>query len=86
MAKKVKFNKAGFVALRQQPKVRADLMRRAQAVADKASENGRVSGYKVTDLSLEDPRAAVSVMATGHAKNHNRRRNALVRALDAARD
>lgn len=82
---KVKFNRDGFKQLRKQPKIRADLLRRAQAVADQASENGRVEGYKVTDLVLEDPRAAVSVMATGHARNHNAKTMALLKALDAGR-
>lgn len=86
MAKsKVTFNKKGFEALRKQPGVRKDLMRRAQAVAEEASDSGRVTGYKVTDLVLEDPRGAVSVMATGHARKHNRKHNALIRALDHAR-
>ena len=43
-------------------------------------------GYKVTMLALEDPRGAVSVMATGHAARHNRKHNTLIRKMDAARD
>lgn len=81
---KVKFNRKGFEQLRHQPKVKADLMRRAKAVAKEAG--GQEMGYKVTDLVLEDPRGAVSVMATGHAAYHNRKRNSLVRALDAGRE
>ena len=80
---KVKFNRKGFEALRHQPKVKAELMRRAQAVAERAG--GQEMGYKVTDLVLEDPRGAVSVMATGKAARHNRKHNSLVKALDAAR-
>lgn len=73
--------------IRQMPAVREDLMRRANLIADRASEGGRVDGYKVTDLLLEDPRGAVSVMAAGqHARSHNRKRNALVRSLEAGRD
>lgn len=86
MAKRgVKFNQKGFEALRKQPKVRADLKRRAEAIAKQASENGRVEGYMVTELVLEDPRAAVSVMATGHARAHNQKHHALLRSLDAGR-
>lgn len=86
MAKRgVKFNRKGFQELRKQPKIRADLVRRAEAVARGASENGRVEGYKVTDLVLEDPRAAVSVMATGHARRHNAKTLALLKNLDAGR-
>lgn len=80
---KVKFNRKGFEQLRHQPKVKADLLRRAQALAEKAGGQGM--GYKVTDLVLEDPRGAVSVMATGHAAYHNRKHNSLIKALDAAR-
>lgn len=86
MARKsgVKFNKNGFEQLRKQPGVRSDLMRRAKAVA--AEAGGEDIGYKVTNLALEDPRSAVSVMATGRARNHNRKHNSLVKAMDAARD
>lgn len=79
---KLKYNRAGFVKLRKQPKIRADLLRRANAVAEGASGNGRVQGYKVTELLLEDPRGAVSVMATGHARNHNAKTLALLKNLD----
>lgn len=51
-----------------------------------ASERGRVDGYVVTDLVLESPRNATSVMATGHAARHNRKTHALIKALgDVAR-
>jgi hypothetical protein len=82
---KVKYSRASLTKLRKAPKLRADLLRRANAVATQASENGRVSGYKVTDLVLEEPRAAVSVMATGHARNHNAKTMALLKSLDAGR-
>lgn len=72
--------------IRQSPAVRKELMRRAERIADRASEGGRVSGYKVTDLVLEDPRGAASVMATGYARYHNRKHNSLVKALEAGRD
>lgn len=82
---KIKFNNKGFEELRKARGVREDLKRRADAIAAAASDNGRVDGYMVTELLLEDPRGAVSVMATGHAGNHNRQTHALLKALDAAR-
>ena len=82
---KLKFNRAAFEALRNDPAVRADLRARAERVQKAASRNGEVEGYIVTDLVLEESRAAVSVMATGHAHNHNRKHHALLRALDEAR-
>ena len=66
---KIKFNPAGFEALRQDHRVRADLVARAEKIAGEAGKIGSGTEYKVTDLVLEDPRAAVSVMAaTPHAR------------------
>ena len=70
--------------LRKSPAVRKELHRRAEMMAAAAGA-GRVDGYEVTDLVLEDPRGAVSVMATGHAAWHNRKHNALLRSLGAGR-
>lgn len=81
----VKFNMKGFEDLRKQPKVRAFLKDLGEEVQRDASENGRVDGYILTELLLEDPRGAVSVMATGHARRHNNKTFALIKALDAAR-
>jgi len=81
----IKWNRDGFEELRKQPKVREFLKELADEVADDASEGGRVEGYIVTELFLEDPRGAVSVMATGHARRHNNKTYALIKALDAAR-
>lgn len=81
----LRFNKDAFRQLLSDPAVRADLMARAERVQREASENGAVDGYIVTDLVLEETRAAVSIMATGHAHNHNRKNHALLKALDAAK-
>lgn len=70
--------------LRKSPAVRKELHRRAEKIASAAGA-GRVDGYEVTDLVLEDPRGAVSVMATGHAARHNRKHNSLLRSLGAGR-
>lgn len=84
MAKaRIKWNTEGFRQLRQSPSVKQDLLNRAERVASAAG--GQDMGYMVTDLVLENPRGAVSVMATGKARAHNRRTNALMVALDAGR-
>ena len=75
----------GYRQLRKQPGVIEDLVARAEAVAAEASENGRVSGYNVTPLTLVRTRGIATVGAIGHAHYHNRKNNALVKALDAGR-
>lgn len=84
MAKKLKLNLKGFEDVRMNPKVRRDLLKRAQKIA--AAAGGESKGFIVTELVLERKRAAVSVMATGHALHSNRKHHSLLRALDAARD
>lgn len=82
---RLKFNKKAFEDIRHDPKAKRDLLDRAERIKDGASQGGRVEGYIVTDLVLEDPRGAVSVMATGHAARHTRKHNALIRNLDAGK-
>lgn len=82
---KLKYRKGAFRELRQQPKIRRDLVRRAELIAERASRGGEVDGYLVTDLLREDPRAAASVMATGPARTHNRKHHTLIRSIDAGR-
>lgn len=82
---KLKYKKGAFRELRQQPKVRRDLVRRAELIAERASKGGQVDGYVVTDLLREDPRGAASVMATGAARMHNRKHHTLIRSIDAGR-
>lgn len=72
--------------LRKDPALLDDLKKRAERVADAASDGGRVEGYIVTPLVLEESRAAVSVMATGHARNHNNKHHTLLRHLEAGGD
>ena len=83
MGRKLKFNKDVFKKLRHHPAVKADLMRRAKRIA--AAAGGESMGYKVTDLVLEDPRGAVSIMATGKARAHNRKHHSLLRAMQAGK-
>ena len=78
---KIKFSKEALRQLRESPAVRADLEERAKRIADACSQGGRVTGYKVTDLVLEKPRGAVSVMATGHAARDNRKRQTLLKNI-----
>ena len=80
---KLVIDQAAIKAIRKAPAVVADLERRAKKIA--AAAGGEEIGYRVTHLALEDPRGAVSVMATGHAAHHNRKHNSLVRNLDAGR-
>lgn len=82
---KLKYKKGAFREIRQQPKIRRDLVDRAERIADRASGGGARDGYIVTDLLREDPRAAASVMATGAARKHNRKHHALIRSIDAGR-
>ena len=77
---KIKFNKEALRQLRESPAVRANLEARAQKI-DASSQGGRVKGYIVTDLVLEKPRGAVSVMATGHAAYDNRKRQTLLKNI-----
>lgn len=78
---KIKFNREALRQLRESPAVRADLEERAKRIVDACSQGGRVAGYKVTDLVLEKPRGAVSVMATGHAARDNRKRQTLLKNI-----
>ena len=80
---KLVFNEKALKALRKHPAVIRDLEKRARRIA--AAAGGEDMGYKVTVLELEDPRGAVSVMATGRAAGHNRKHNSLMRAIDAGR-
>ena len=85
MAKaKLKWKRGAFKKLRNEPKMTAFLLQKARQIA--ADAGGEDMGYMVTDLVLEDPRAAVSVMATGHATYHNRKYHSLLRALSQARE
>lgn len=84
---RLKFNKAGFEAIRNDYRVRADVHDRAERIAGRAAtlsgSDTDADDYMVTDLLLEDSRAATSVMAIKSAHHANRERNTLVRALEA---
>lgn len=80
---KIVWSKQAATNLRNDPKVKADLLRRAKRIA--AAAGGEAMGYKVTELTLEDSRGAVSIMATGKAKFDNQRHHSLLKALGAGR-
>jgi hypothetical protein len=85
MAKRaLKFRKAAFEELRNDPRIAKFLLDKAEKLA--AEAGGEAMGYKVTELVLEESRAATSVMATGHAHFHNRKHHALLRSLDSVRE
>ena len=84
MAPKVrlKFNIAGFRALRIEPGVREDLLRRAEAVA-------RAAGPGVEVLPVQEPRNRARVLVgpvTGEAARRIAPANLLLRALEAGRE
>ncbi|MCW1249658.1 hypothetical protein ODZ83_05560 [Acaricomes phytoseiuli] len=83
MANKLVFDEKALKELRKDPALRSDMKRRGKRLAEAAG--GEALGYKVTDLVLEDPRGAVSIMATGKAAVLDRRSNNLVRNLDVLR-
>ena len=89
------FNKEGFKELRNLPEVREYVGELARYVGDAASDAGGGdlhvfdegpaddddNGYQVTDLVLEDSRAAFSVMAVGKAHHENREKSTLLKGV-----
>ena len=94
---KIKFNQKGFQKLRKEPKLQDLVNKLAHDVAAEASKAGGGdplqvfdqgspppggrSGYQVTELALEDPRGATSVMAVGAGHHHNRKHSSLLRGV-----
>ena len=85
MAKRkgLKFRKDQFEALREDRKVHEDLIARARKIANEAG--GEEMGYIVRENRARDRRSGASVLAVGYAANHNRKYQALIRALGAGR-
>lgn len=81
---KLKWKRGALKKLRHDPRIAQFLLKKADQIA--ADAGGKDIGYMVTHLVLEEPRTAVSVMATGHASNHNRKYHSLLRALSQARE
>ena len=81
---KLKCTRGALKQMRHDPRIAQFLLKKADQIA--ADAGGKDIGYMVTNLVLEEPRTAVSVMATGHASNHNRKYHSLLRALSQARE
>ena len=85
MAKtKLKWKRGALKKIRHDPRIAQFLLKKADQIA--ADAGGQEMGYMVTHLKLQQSRAAVSVMATGYASNHNRKYHSLLRALSQARE
>jgi hypothetical protein len=88
---KIKLNGAGYAAIRKDPKVMADLERRAKAIADRARANAGggefvVHSGNVGGNSMRSGRARVAVVTADYdAIRAEARTKALTRALDAGR-
>ena len=70
------FNRASFKILRNLPSAQRELVRLAYDMKRNLGED-----YKVTELHLEENRAAVSILATGKATIQNRRNHTLLKEL-----
>ena len=83
----IKHNSAAYKDLLNSREVQDLVNKKAREIADIASEGGRVEGYVTTELVLEEPRSAASVMAMpGHAHYHNRKHFALLKAVYGAEE
>src|SRR5699024_12546054 len=80
---RLKWKRGALKKLRHDPRIAQFLLKKADQIA--ADAGGKDIGYMVTNLVLEEPRTAVSVMATGHASNHNRKYHSLLREIGRAR-
>lgn len=84
MAVEIKWNQRGLSLLLRHPDIKADLYRRAQAIAD-AANGGEDIGYLAVQGEGRTRSRAAVIAVTVRSRRHNARHNALVRALDAGR-
>lgn len=89
---KLRLNQAAIKEILTSPAVFADMKRRADAIASAANESTPRAAedtekpYLATELVLEDPRAAASVITrTNRGKRDNLRRGTLLKNLDKGR-
>lgn len=89
---KLEFNQAGIRKILTDPNMYADMKRRADAIAQGANDGVKkdsedeVDPYLATELVLEDPRAAASVLTrTRRGKRDNLRHGTLLKNLDKGR-
>ena len=80
MATKIKLSNAGFRELRKSPAVRAEILRRAEAVAAAAGD-----GFRAVESAPRNRARAAVVPVTAEAAARNARENTLLHALDAGR-
>ena len=89
MTLKVKWNRKEWERLRLDPEIVADLEDRAKRIAEAANKIGGSpdvdKGYVVVENKLRTRRGGVSVIATGHAANSNRKHQSLLKALPAGK-
>lgn len=83
---KQKLNHDAFDEIRTSPKVWDMLEELADDAINEASEGGRVEGYSRSSQLTREKRAAVTIVGKGHARNHNLKHNALLKALDRVSD
>lgn len=88
----LKFNQKAIKEILTDPRMFADMKRRADAIAEGANASvpkeypGEVDAYLSTELVLEDPRAAASVITrTRRGKRDNLRHGTLLKNLDKGR-
>ena len=84
MAVEIKWNQRGLSLLLRHPDIKADLYRRAQAIAD-AANGGEDIGYLAVQGEGRTRSRAAVIAVTVRSRRHNAKHNALVRALDAGR-
>lgn len=88
---KLKINPAAIERILTSPAVFDDMRRRAERIADAANSGmalaeGEEPGYLASELVLEEPRAAASVITrTNRGKRDNLRNGTLLKHLDKGR-
>lgn len=88
---KLKISPAAIEQILTSPALFDDMRKRAERIADAANEGmtlaeGEEPGYLATELVLEEPRAAASVITrTNRGKRDNLRRGTLLKNLDKGR-
>ncbi|SMY01111.1 hypothetical protein BSP239C_03182 [Brevibacterium sp. 239c] len=80
MSRKLKLNNAGFRALRTDPAVKRDLMKRAQRVAEAAGD-----GFEAHESPSKNRARATVGARTAKARRKQSKDNVLQRALNAGR-
>ena len=88
---KLKISPAAIEQILTSPAVADDMRKRAERIADAANDGmtlaaGEEPGYLATELVLEEPRAAASVITrTNRGKRDNLRNGTLLKHLDKGR-